>query len=73
MSEANEDKVRRQTPSEPEKLSEIEGEGTLPPPDSIISEDVFTAPSGRQYRILHTDETDADEGPTPPKRKRKAK
>ena len=43
----------------------------LPDPDSVVSEEAFTSPSGAHYRIFHTDETDAYEEPTPPKRRRR--
>ena len=47
----------------------------LPDPGSIVGEEPFTSPSGVQYRIFHTDETDAYEEPKPvkPRRPRSAK
>lgn len=54
----------------------------LPDPDSVVSEEEFTSPTGRRYRILHTTERDAydepvsrpedEPAPPPPKRSRRS-
>lgn len=64
-------KAQRPRSEEPAEESKATPEAGLPDPDSVVSEEPFTSPSGARYRIFHTDETDAYEEPTPPKRRRR--
>ncbi len=71
MPKPKEEKTEDKAPEKTDKPTEAPAEGVLPPESSIVSEDKFTSPSGQQYRILHTNETDAYDTPEPPKRKRR--
>ena len=43
----------------------------LPDPASVLSEKIFTSPTGRSYRILRTTERDAYDPPLKGERKRR--
>ena len=37
----------------------------MPKEESVLSEKAFTSPKGKEYRIIKTDETNADDAPSP--------
>ncbi|MFN8471424.1 MAG: hypothetical protein U0822_04335 [Anaerolineae bacterium] len=72
MSRHGEDKGEQTERSASDKRDEGgASDKALPPADSVVAEETFTSPSGRQYRIIHTDETDGGDKPQPKKSKRR--
>lgn len=47
--------------------AEVKSRPGMPNNASALSEEVFTSPKGKQYRIIRTDEKDPYDAPVPPK------
>jgi hypothetical protein len=45
----------------------------MPVPESIAGETEFVSPKGTKYRIIHTNQMDATDEPTPSRPRRKGK
>ena len=71
MSQSNKKDTRASSTSNSETES-AEGKGRpgLPNKASVLSEKVFTSPTGKHYRIIRTDEMDPYDDPVDSKRQR---
>jgi hypothetical protein len=71
MSQADKKDARAShTSKDVTESAEDKGRPGMPNKASVLSEKVFTSPTGKRYRIIRTDEMDPYDAPVCPKKQR---